>query len=268
MVQKRVCTSSKAMVEYEERQISNGDYHLEEGRVQGHFVGALADEWNRSEKAILKGDPRFRWFAELDVARLSGENLKRPRKSDGQAMEFVYSAPKSVSIASGVDERIGEEMSLEVKEELKWFEWCACCRERRCELYCSAAARRTGKMLAAAFVHETSRAKDPDLHMHVLIANVTIDPERNAALAMSYGEMLEMRKTLDHRIHNNLARRFNALGYSVEVAEHGFRLREIPIAIGEIHRVRGREIQTAKELMKEGYTSEQLRSVMAGKKLN
>ena len=51
-------------------------------------------------------------------------------------------------------------------------------------------------MLAATFVHETSRAKDPDLHMHVLIANVTIDPERNEALAMSYGEMLEMRKTL------------------------------------------------------------------------
>ena len=72
MVQKRVCTSSKAMVEYEERHLSNGDYHLEEGKVQGHFVGALADEWNLSEKTILKGDPRFRWFAELDIARLSG----------------------------------------------------------------------------------------------------------------------------------------------------------------------------------------------------
>src|SRR5260221_9433524 len=180
-------------------------------------------------------------------------------------MEFVYSAPKSVSIASVLDERIGEQMSLAVKEELKWFECFACCRDRRGELYDSEAARRTGKMLAAAFVHDTSRAKDPDLHMHVLIANVTIDPERNEALAMNYGEMLEMRKTLDHRIHNNLARRFNALGYSVEVAEHGFRLREIPIAIEEIHSVRGREIQTAKELLKEGYTSEQLLSVLAGK---
>jgi hypothetical protein len=85
---------------------------------------------------------------------------------------------------------------------------------------------------------------------------------------MSYGEMLEMRKILDHRIHNNLARRLNALGYSVEVAEHGFRLREIPIAIEEIHSVRGREIQTAKELLKEGYTSEQLLSVLARKTLD
>src|SRR5260221_5218760 len=264
MVQKRVCTSSKAMVEYEERHLSNGDYHLEEGKVQGHFVGALADEWNLSEKAILKGDPRFRWFAELDVARLSGENLKRPRKSERQAMEFVYSAPKSVSIASVLDERIGEQMSLAVKEELKWFECFACCRDRRGELYDSETARRTGNMLAAAFVHETSRAKDPDLHMHVLIANVTIDPERNEALAMSYGEMFEMRRNLDARVHNNLDRRLTLLGYTVEVAEHGFRLREIPAPIEEIYSVRSKEIATAKELLREGYTVRQLGGALRG----
>jgi conjugative relaxase-like TrwC/TraI family protein len=103
-------------------------------------------------------------------------------------------------------------MSAAVKEELKWFEGFACCRDRRGELYNSEAARKTGKMLAATFVHETSRAKDPSLHMHVLIANVTIDPERKKALAMNYGEMFEMRKTLDARIHNNLARRLGVLG--------------------------------------------------------
>ena len=70
----------------------------------------------------------------------------------------------------------------------------ASCRDRRGELYNSEATKRTGKMLAAGFVHETSRAKDPDLHMHVLVANVTIDGDRNEALAMSYGEMLEMRR--------------------------------------------------------------------------
>jgi len=267
-VQKRVCTSAKAMVEYEERHLSNGDYHLEEGKVQGEFLGVLADQWGLNEKTIVKGDPRFRWFAELEIARLSGDNLRRPRKSERQAMEFVYSAPKSVSVAAVLDSRIIEEMRLAVTEELRWFECFACCRDRRGELYQSEAARRTGKMLAAAFVHETSRAKDPDLHIHVLIANVTIDPERNEALAMSYGEMLEMRRTLDHRIHNNLARRLNTLGYTVEVAEHGFRLREIPAAVEEIHSIRSREIQTAKELLKEGYTSEQLLSVVAGQTLD
>ena len=112
MVQKRVCTSAKAMVEYEERHLSNGDYHLEEGKIEGQFIGALADEWNLSQKPILKGDPRFRWFAELVVGRLSGQTLKRPRKSERQAMEFVYSAPKSVSIAAVLDGRICEQLTL------------------------------------------------------------------------------------------------------------------------------------------------------------
>ncbi len=94
--------------------------------------------------------------------------------------------------------------------------------------------------------------------MHVLIANLTIDPERHQALAMSYGEMFEMRKTLDARIHNNLARKLSAVGYTVEVAEHGFRLREIPAMIEEIYSVRSKEITTAKELLKEGYTVRQL----------
>jgi conjugative relaxase-like TrwC/TraI family protein len=256
------------MVEYEERHLSNGDYHLEEGKIQGQFIGALAEEWNLTQKPILKGDPRFRWFVELNIGRLSGQSLKRPRRSERHAMEFVYSAPKSVSIAAVLDGRICEQMSIAVKEELEWYEGFACCRDRRGKLYDSEAARRTGKLLAATFVHETSRAKDPDLHMHVLIANVTIDPERSETLAMSYGEMLEMRKTLDHRIHNNLARRLNALGYTVEVAEHGFRLREIPVTIEEIHSVRSREIQTAKMLLKEGYTSQQLLSMLAGKTLD
>jgi conjugative relaxase-like TrwC/TraI family protein len=262
MVGKVVHTSAAELVRYHEQHLSNGDYHLEEGKVRGEFIGALADEWGLSDELILKEDPRFRAFAKLDTSWLSGRKLQRPRKSERQGIEFAYSAPKSVSIAAVHDPRIGMEMSAAVKEELKWFESFACCRDRRGELYNSEAARRTGKMLAAAFVHETSRAKDPSLHMHVLIANVTIDPERKEALAMSYGEMLEMRKTLDARIHNNLARRLSALGYTVEVAGHGFRLRDIPAPIEEIYSVRTREIATAKELLTEGYTVQQLGDVL------
>src|SRR5258707_1793792 len=75
---------------------------------------------------------------------------------------------------------------------------------------------------------------------------------------MSFGEMFEMRKTLDARIHKHLARRLSALGYTVEVAEHGFRLRDIPAPIEEIYSVRNREIAMAKELLREGYTVQQL----------
>jgi conjugative relaxase-like TrwC/TraI family protein len=268
MVGKVVHTSAAELVRYHEQHLSNGDYHLEEGKVRGEFVGALADEWGLRGEAIVREDPRFRAFAKLDISSLSGRKLQRPRKSERRAIEFAYSAPKSVSIAAVSDQRIAVAMSASIKEELKWFERFACCRDRRGELYNSEAARRTGRMLAAAFVHETSRAKDPSLHMHVLIANVTIDPDRNEALAMSYGEMFEMRKTLDARIHNNLARRLSALGYTVEVAERGFRLREIPAPIEEIYSVRNKEIATAKELLREGYTVHQLGDALRDRPVN
>src|SRR5258707_1407803 len=258
MVGKVVHTSAAELMRYHEQHLSNGDYHLEERKVRGEFIGGLADEWGLSGESIVREDPRFRAFAKLDISSLSGRKLQRPRKSERQAIEFAYSTPKSVSIAAVNDPRIAVEMSASIKEELMWFERFACCRDRRGELYNSEATRRTGKMLAAAFVHETSRAKDPSLHMHVLIGNITIDPERDEPLAMSYGELFEMRRTLDARIHNNLARRLSSLGYTVEVAEHGFRLRDIPAPIEEIYSVRNKEIATAKELLREGYTVQQL----------
>src|SRR5260370_24415266 len=126
MVQKRVCTSSDAMVNYHARHLANGDYHLEEGKVQGEFLGTLAQDWGLTERVIVKGDPRFKAFAELDLTALSGENLKRPRKSERQAVEFVYSAPKSVSIAAVLDWRIATGMSAAVRDELTWVETLSC----------------------------------------------------------------------------------------------------------------------------------------------
>jgi hypothetical protein len=69
MVQKHVYTDSEAMVNYHNQHLSNGDYHLEEGKVEGAFIGSLAEEWNLSERTIVKGDPRFCAFTELDLAR-------------------------------------------------------------------------------------------------------------------------------------------------------------------------------------------------------
>ena len=73
-------------------------------------MGVLAEEWGLIEKPILKDDPRFRAFAELDISTLSGQKLERPRKSERLVTEFGYSAPKSVSIAGVFDSRVSVEM--------------------------------------------------------------------------------------------------------------------------------------------------------------
>jgi conjugative relaxase-like TrwC/TraI family protein len=265
MVGKKEFGSAKGIVDYHERHLSTGEYHLEEGRAQGVFFGELAREWKLDLNAIVSKDERFTSFAELDVALLSGQKeLRRPRQSARQAIDFTYSAPKSVSVAGVFDSRLRLELRAAVIEELRWFERHAAARDRRGALYDTETSRRTGKFLGAAFIHETSRAGDPDLHCHCLIANVTIDPERRQALALDYGEMFELRKTLDARIQNNLAARCYRLGYTVEVAAHGFRLREIPLEIEEIHSVRTKEIRTARALLRDGYTTEQLNQALNG----
>src|ERR1700730_3956120 len=106
MVGKTVQSSAAEIVRYQQQNLSRDHYNLEEGKVWGEFVGVLADEWGLSTKAIVKDDARFRAFAELNLARLSGQTLGRPRRSERQAIEFAYSAPKSVGIAAVHDARI------------------------------------------------------------------------------------------------------------------------------------------------------------------
>jgi conjugative relaxase-like TrwC/TraI family protein len=265
MVGKKEHTSSRDLASYHERHLAGSEYHLERGQVSGEFFGRLANEWHLDYQAILKGDVRFKAFAKLEIRALSGTNLARPRNSSRKAIEFTYSAPKSVSVTAVLDPRIKDELRAAVREEMDWFEQFAAARDRRGDLVNSETVRTTGKMLAAGFVHETSRAGDPDLHMHCLIANVTIDPERQKALAMDYGAMFDLRKTLDDRIHNTLAARLSRLGYTIEVAQHGFRVREIPFLVEEAHNTRNKEIKTATQLLRDGYTVKQLSAVLKGR---
>jgi hypothetical protein len=76
MVGKVVHTSAAELARYHDQHLSNGDYHSEEGGLKA--------------QPILKADARFRAFAELDISRLSGRKLRRPRKSERCAIEFAY----------------------------------------------------------------------------------------------------------------------------------------------------------------------------------
>jgi hypothetical protein len=56
MVGKVVHTSAAELVRYHEQHLSSGDYHLEEGKVRGEFIGGMADEWGLSGEPILRED--------------------------------------------------------------------------------------------------------------------------------------------------------------------------------------------------------------------
>jgi conjugative relaxase-like TrwC/TraI family protein len=262
MVSKAVCTSAQGAIDYFKNHLNAADYFVTNEKVdRGEFIGKVADQLNLSEKAITRDE--FVAFVNCDMKAL-GADSSRPRVSEIKYIEFTYSPPKAVSVVAAVDGRVKGELYGAVKDELKWFEQQVDVRDRRGSLANEEMTKPTGKMLAALFQHETSRTNDPDFHVHALVGNVTWDQERQKYLAVHYGQMLELRTTLDARIHNNLAARMGTLGYQVETAPAGFGLKEVPASAVAAFSERGNQVKTVKSLLQLGYTAKQISRNLQG----
>jgi conjugative relaxase-like TrwC/TraI family protein len=262
MVSKAVCTSAQGAIDYFEDHLNVADYFVEGEKVdRGQFIGKVAERLGIDELPVTR--EKFAAFVQCDMKGL-GADSKRQRVSEIKYIEFTYSPPKAVSVVAAVDDRVKAELYAAVKEELRWFEQQVEVRDRRGNLANEEVTKPTGKMIAALFQHETSRTNDPDFHIHTLIGNVTWDDERKGYFAVHYGRMLELRKTLDARIHNNLAARMGGMGYHVETAPSGFGLKEVPASAMAMFSERSRQVETVMALLKRGYTSQQISRAFKG----
>jgi conjugative relaxase-like TrwC/TraI family protein len=262
MVSKAVCTSSAGAIKYFEVHLNVADYFMEGQKVdRGEFMGKVAERLGLDQVGVTR--EKFVAFAQCDLLGL-GADSKRQRASEIKYIEFTYSPPKAVSIVAVLDDRVKVELYEAVKEELRWFETQVTVRDRRGSLANEEVTKPTGQMIAALFQHETSRTNDPDFHVHTLIGNVTWDAERKGYFAIHYGQMLELRKTLDARIHNNLAARMGSLGYQVEAAASGFGLKEVPAQAVDLFSERAKQVVSVIALLKRGYTAEQFKVVFKG----
>jgi conjugative relaxase-like TrwC/TraI family protein len=262
MVSRAVCTSAKGAVKYFDVHLNVADYFAEGQTVdRGVFIGKVAERLGLEEKPITR--EQFAAFARCDLKGLGAES-KRQRASEIKYIEFTYSPPKAVSVVAAVDDRVKGELYEAVKEELRWFEKQVTVRDRRGELANEEVTKPTGQMIAALFEHETSRTNDPDFHVHALIGNMTWDEERKGYFAIHYGQMLGLRKTLDARMHNDLAARMGRLGYEVETAPSGFGLKEVPAPALEMFSERTRQVETVLALLKRGYLPKQIKAVFKG----
>jgi conjugative relaxase-like TrwC/TraI family protein len=262
MVSKVVCASAQGAIDYFEDHLNVADYFVEGEKVnRGQFIGNVAERLGLDDAVVTR--EKFASFVQCDMKGL-GADSKRQRVSEIKYIEFTYSPPKAVSVVAAVDDRVKVELYAAVKEELLWFEQQVEVRDRRGNLANEEVTKPTGKMIAALFQHETSRTNDPDFHVHTLIGNVTWDDERKGYFAVHYGRMLELRKTLDARIHNNLAARMGGLGYHVETAPSGFGLKEVPAPAMAMFSERSRQVKTVMALLKRGYTSQQISRAFKG----
>ena len=145
------------------------DYYTKEGG--GIWMGQGA------QKLGLNGEvdqARFRALLEgrLPDGRRIRETFKVSVTPRRHGWDFTFSAPKSVSMQAlvGVDQAIIEAHNKAVRAAVALMEGHVTARKK-----VGGRSHRewTGNLVAAAFQHELSRAKDPQLHTHVVVMNMT-----------------------------------------------------------------------------------------------
>ncbi len=205
------------------------------------------------EGAIRPGD-----FGKLLQAQtLNGQLLHARSLTTGKAragIDLTFSAPKSVSIAAqiGGDERLIETHRIALIRTLTVLE------KRGALTRVSQDGKRnkvcTENLAIGQFHHDTSRARDPQIHTHCVILNFTQAPDgRWQSLDNQQLYRLKMMMGLTYR--NELAIEVQKLGYQIERREGG--LWEIqgycPEVLGHFSK-RAKEIKAA---VSEGATSKQ-----------
>jgi|CXWL01.1.fsa_nt_gi conjugative relaxase-like TrwC/TraI family protein len=206
--------------------LAREDYYLGGGEPPGSWWGSTADALGlrgivdqQSLQWILRGyDPSGR-----PLVQNAGKPTFRP------GFDLTFSAPKSVSVLwSQADPatrgQIQEAHAAATREALRYLED-------------EAALSRRGKggvtsvragLVAALFEHGTSRALDPQLHTHCLVANVsvgadgrtaTIDARPIYAHKMAAGALY--RSELGHQLTERL-------GVALEQVETWFEIKGVP----------------------------------------
>jgi conjugative relaxase-like TrwC/TraI family protein len=209
---------------------SQDNYYREAGEVKGRWCGSLAEEWNlkgevtteQYERLVNGQDPHtgeqlIRVVSARETVNKFGDEITTSEHR--AAWDLTISAPKSASLALlvGKDGRVLD-AHLESGDEAV----------KAVEKYLQARgggdkpAITTGKMIAAQFVHTSSRPDHetgyaaPQLHTHVVFFNMTqcedgkvrsVDPDQ-LYKSQTFG-------TAVYRAH--FAEKLQALGYEIRV---------------------------------------------------
>ena len=155
-----------------------------------------------------------------------GERLTQRSQKEGQRRvfyDFTCSAPKSVSVLAVTlnDPRLIEAHEAAARLAFRELETFASARVRK---QGSRADRTTGNLVAAAFVHDSSRALDPQLHTHFTVFNATFDKEERCWKALEARGMYDAIRYGTAVYRNELASRVQQIGYRIIPTKHGFEI--------------------------------------------
>jgi conjugative relaxase-like TrwC/TraI family protein len=164
---------------YYEQQVAQGqdDYYSGRGEAPGEWVGVGAGALG------LDGRVSARDFSALLAGVDPRDPSVRLRSSDRDpkvaALDLTFSAPKSVSVLAAIgDDELARELIVAHEQALRAA--LSYLEDTSVHVRRGAGGERVqngGGLIAVAYRHRMSRALDPQLHTHVVAANLTRGPD-------------------------------------------------------------------------------------------
>jgi len=219
--------------------LSQNDYYAAGEIRPGQWIGVGAERLGLKDEVTRE---KFYALCENQHPQ-SGERLtQRQGKEDKRRVfyDFTCSAPKAVSVLAVTlnDQRLVEAHEESARLAFRELESFACARVRKSG---NQGNRTTANLIAASFVHNSSRALDPLLHTHFTVFNATFDQQEQCWKALQAGAMYEAVRYATAVYRNELAKRVRAIGYRTVPAEHGFRIEGVSEEVEQRFSKRSRE---------------------------
>jgi conjugative relaxase-like TrwC/TraI family protein len=208
---------------YFDEHLTQNDYYSAGEIRPGQWIGVGI------ERLGLKGDVTREQFCALceNHNPNDGQRLTQRQQKEGQRRvfyDFTCSAPKSVSVLAVTldDQRLVQAHEEAAKIAFRELETFAAARVRKHGVMNR--DRGTGNLVAAAFVHDSSRALDPQLHTHFTVFNATFDGTEKCWKALEARGMYDAIHYGTAVYRNELGKRLQQIGYQLVRAEHGFEI--------------------------------------------
>ena len=193
-----------------------GSYYYETAEHGTTWGGELAKklgiEGNCTQEQFQKMILGFHPNTGQQLAEKTGEERRA-------GADYTFSMSKNASILAFFDPRIGKAFNESVNETLKIME----------ERYAGTRIRtrdengrdirvmsHTQNLIWTIFPHFASSVGDPQVHLHIFIHNITLDPRGNMQ-SVEYRELYANKTYMGALQESNLAQKLKNLGYEIEV---------------------------------------------------
>lgn len=226
---------------YFDEHLSHNDYYCRNEVRPGEWIGNGVDRLGLQVGSVVCRDDFLALCDNRHPA--TQETLTQRRNQDGNRRlyyDFTCSAPKSVSVMGVTmqDERIVQAHQNASRIAILELQQFAAARIRT---QGQRGDRLTGNLVGAQFLHNSSRALDPQLHTHFVVFNCTFDEQEKRWKALETGRMFGAIQYATEVYRNELAKELVQLGYEIENQANGFEIKGVSESVVKMFSKRAAE---------------------------